>query len=142
MQFGEPHGLAIAARAVEEVAVLAMARGVLHAGEQVQDVGEAQPVVDLLTNKISGFEALIRWHHPQRGIISPAEFIPVAVETGLIVPLGEWVIRQSCADAVCPISRIAARKIPFPTKSRFFIELPPTVGGLPLHQPIQSAPAR
>jgi diguanylate cyclase (GGDEF)-like protein/PAS domain S-box-containing protein len=59
-----------------------------------------QPVVNIEDNRIVGLEGLLRWHHPQRGIISPAEFIPVAVETGLIVPLGEWAIRQSCADAV------------------------------------------
>jgi diguanylate cyclase (GGDEF)-like protein len=58
-----------------------------------------QPVVDLATNKISGFEALIRWHHPRRGLVTPGTFIPLAEETGLIVPLGEWAIRQACATA-------------------------------------------
>jgi diguanylate cyclase (GGDEF)-like protein len=59
-----------------------------------------QPLVDLLTENVTGFEALIRWHHPERGIVSPLDFIAVAEETGLIVPIGDWVLRQACAEAV------------------------------------------
>jgi diguanylate cyclase (GGDEF)-like protein len=58
-----------------------------------------QPVVNLASKEISGFEALIRWNHPSKGMISPADFIPLAEEIGFIVPLGEWVIRQACATA-------------------------------------------
>ncbi len=55
-----------------------------------------QPIVSLATSKIVSFEALVRWMHPTQGCMSPSEFIPVAEETGLIIPLGEWVLRQSC----------------------------------------------
>lgn len=57
-----------------------------------------QPVVQVSTEKITGFEALLRWNHPQQGWISPSRFIPVAEDTGLIAPIGEWALRKACQD--------------------------------------------
>ena len=58
-----------------------------------------QPLINAQRNEVSCCEALLRWHHPQAGIISPSEFIPVAEDTSLIIPLGEWALRKACADA-------------------------------------------
>ena len=55
-----------------------------------------QPIVSLTTGKIAGFEALVRWHSPERGFVSPGKFIPVTEETGLIIPLGKWITQQAC----------------------------------------------
>ncbi len=59
-----------------------------------------QPVVDMRTRRdISGFEALVRWEHPQRGLVSPARFVPLAEQTGLILPVGRWVLQEACRQA-------------------------------------------
>lgn len=64
-----------------------------------------QPQLDLKTGQVSGYEALVRWERPGEGIVSPGDFIPVAEETGLIRPLGEWILRRACQDAVTWIEK-------------------------------------
>ena len=83
-----------------------------------------QPIVDTQTKDICGFEALIRWQHPERGLVSPAEFIPAAEETGAIVDIGRWALEEACRQAV-----VWNRTWPEP------LAINVNVSALQLHQP-------
>jgi diguanylate cyclase (GGDEF)-like protein len=82
-----------------------------------------QPLLNLPTDRISGFEALLRWNHPTRGVVPPATFIPVAEEIGLIGPLGDWVLRTACAEAATwPAHlKVAVNLSPVQFKSRSLV---------------------
>jgi diguanylate cyclase (GGDEF)-like protein/PAS domain S-box-containing protein len=84
-----------------------------------------QPLVDLGEDRITGFEALLRWHHPERGMVSPADFIPVAEDIGLIVGIGEWVLRQACVEAARWPSdiKVAVNLSPVQFRSRNLVQV-------------------
>lgn len=78
------------------IAQLHLERDLRRAMERHEFFLVYQPIVDLATGRVASFEALVRWHHPERGLVNPTEFIPMAEETGTIIPLGEWILREAC----------------------------------------------
>lgn len=85
-----------------------------------------QPIISLVTGRLTGFEALVRWQHPQQGLISPTKFIPVAEDIGLIVLLGEWLLREACRQ-------MHAWQIQFPTA--FPLKISVNVAGKQIKEP-------
>ena len=78
------------------IAQLHLERDLRRAMERQEFFLVYQPIVDLATGRVASLEALVRWRHPERGLVNPVEFIPMAEETGTIIPLGEWILREAC----------------------------------------------
>jgi diguanylate cyclase (GGDEF)-like protein len=97
----------------EQTQELARLEADLYKGlEQNQFFLVYQPIIDLQTGKLSGFEALARWQHPEKGLIPPDKFIPIAEESGLIFTLGSWVLQQACAQLVAWIKEYGLKNPP------------------------------
>src|SRR5277367_1735516 len=112
-------------RAVERQSIEESLRRALERQEFVVD---NQPKINLRTGEIAGAEALLRWTHPTRGPISPAQFIPVAEDCGLILPIGQWVLREACKqaqawiDAGLPLNTMAVNISAIEFRSEKFLD--------------------
>jgi EAL domain-containing protein (putative c-di-GMP-specific phosphodiesterase class I) len=121
-QFFKP---AMNVRAVERQSIEGSLRRAL---ERQEFALHYQPKINLRTGEISGAEALIRWTHPTRGSVSPAQFIPVAEDCGLILPIGNWVLREACqqarswVDAGLPLGRIGVNISAMEFRNETFLE--------------------
>jgi predicted signal transduction protein with EAL and GGDEF domain len=113
------------ARAIEQHS---LEDGLRHALERQEFVLHYQPKMNLQTGAIIGAEALIRWNHPERGVVAPAEFIHIAEECGLIVPIGRWVLREVCRQARAwqvaglPRLRVAINISPVELRAKDFVQ--------------------
>jgi diguanylate cyclase (GGDEF)-like protein/PAS domain S-box-containing protein len=113
-------------RAVERQSI---EEGLRHALEQQEFSLLYQPKINLRTREIAGAEALIRWRHPIRGLVSPAEFIPIAEDCGLILPIGKWVLREACKQAQVwvneglPLSNMAVNISAIELREENFLEV-------------------
>jgi diguanylate cyclase (GGDEF)-like protein/PAS domain S-box-containing protein len=121
-QFFKP---AMNVRAVERQSI---EEGLRRALERQEFVVHYQPKIDLKTGEITGAEALLRWTHPTRGLVPPAQFIPVAEDCGLILPIGNWILREACKqarawlDAGLPLTTIAVNISAMEFRGEHFLE--------------------
>src|SRR5207244_4377566 len=99
-----------------------------HAVERGGFLLHYQPKINLFTGQITGAEALIRWQHPNRGLVSPAQFVPIAEDCGLILPIGRWVLREACKqarewqDAGLPFKRVSVNVSATEFRAKTFLE--------------------